>query len=95
MSTEELREKGKQSPSAICQEARSLLTEFGNAVHQVVLLHERQYLAIVESDPNAGRFDLLIHHALEHKQNTKYAYLNHLDVHGCLNEHAESYPYGT
>jgi hypothetical protein len=37
---------------------------------------------------------LLIHHALERKQNTKYAYLNHLDVHGCLDEHAKSDPYG-
>jgi hypothetical protein len=66
-----------------CEMAKRLLDEFGDAVQQVLALHEQQFLAIVEGDTGANRFDLLIHEALERKQSAKYAYLTHLDVHGC------------
>jgi hypothetical protein len=66
-----------------CEEARRLLEAFGEAVHELIKLHETQFLAIVEGDSNAGRFDLLAHDALERKQNAKYAYLEHLEAHGC------------
>ncbi len=79
-----------------CIIARDLLDNFGKAVHAVLVLHEEQFLAIVEGDAEAGRFDLLIHEALEHKQNTKYAYLMHLDRHGCsLQTYEESDTRGT
>jgi hypothetical protein len=66
-----------------CEAAKRLLDEFAEAVREVIVLHEQQFLAIVEGDTEASRFDLLIHASLERKQNAKYAYLNHLDVHGC------------
>src|SRR5882724_2451883 len=66
-----------------CETARRLLDMFGEAVQAVLILHEQQFLAIVEGDSNASRFDLLIHDAMETKQTAKYAYLNHLDSHGC------------
>ena len=66
-----------------CETAKLLLDDFGRAVQKVLALHEQQFLAIVEGDTTAGRFDLLIHEALEQKQNAKYAYLSHLDLHGC------------
>jgi hypothetical protein len=37
----------------------------------------------VSGDPAANRFDLLIHDANERKQDAKYAYLSHLQLHGC------------
>ena len=66
-----------------CAEAKRLLEMFGEAVQALVKLHENQFLAIVEGDSDAGRFDLLIHDANERKQNAKYAYMAHLDSHGC------------
>jgi hypothetical protein len=86
MSTEELGGKGagpSRQSARYCETAKQLLDTFGQAVQQVLVLHEQQFLAIVEGDTEANRFDLLIHEALEQKQNAKYAYLSHLDVHGC------------
>jgi hypothetical protein len=86
VSTEELGGKGagpSRQPARYCETAKQLLDAFGQAVQQVLVLHEQQFLAIVEGDIEANRFDLLIHEALERKQNAKYAYLNHLDVHSC------------
>jgi hypothetical protein len=70
-------------PAVYCETAKRLLDEFGKAVQAVLLLHQQQFQAIVEGDSSASRFDLVIHDALEHKQNAKYAYLSHLDLHGC------------
>jgi hypothetical protein len=66
-----------------CETARSLLDLCGAALQNVMRLHELQFLALVEGDTDSGRFDILIHEANEQKQNAKYAYLNHLQVHGC------------
>jgi hypothetical protein len=66
-----------------CREAQRLLENFGEAVRAVIKLHEQQLLAVVEGDPDAGRFDLLAHDVNERKQNAKYAYLQHLEAHGC------------
>jgi len=68
-----------------CEPAKLLLDAFGQAVRNVTVLHEQQFRTILEGDPDAGRFDLLIHEALEQKLNAKYAYLNHLESHGCSN----------
>jgi hypothetical protein len=66
-----------------CETAKRLLDAFGDAVKTVLMLHEEQFLAIVAGDSGANRFDLLIHEAIEQKQNAKYAYLNHIETHGC------------
>jgi hypothetical protein len=77
--------KGNKPPDQIlhCETAKRLLEAFGEAVKTVLTLHEEQFLAIVDGDSDAGRFDLLIHEALEQKQNAKYAYLNHIETHRC------------
>jgi hypothetical protein len=69
-----------------CEEGRRLLDLFGSSVQELLLLHEQQFLAVVEGDANANRFDLLIHHANEKKQNAKYAYMYHLEEHGCSSD---------
>jgi hypothetical protein len=73
------------SPKAVayCEEARRLLDIFGQTVKDLVQLHELQFLAIVEGDPECSRFDVLIHMANERKMTAKYEYLHHVEVHGC------------
>ena len=68
---------------AYCEESRRLLNAFGEAVRELVKLHEQQLHAVVAGDLGANRFDLLIHDANEKKQNAKYAYMNHMEWHGC------------
>jgi hypothetical protein len=68
-----------------CDEHRSLLDEFGAAVHELLALYEVQFAAIVQGDTDSGRFDVLIHMANEKKQSAKYAYMRHVESHGCAN----------
>jgi hypothetical protein len=72
-----------QERAVYCEERRQLLDAFGAAVQDLVKLHEQQFLTLVEGDCSANRFDLLIHDANEKKQNAKYAYMAHLQQHGC------------
>lgn len=73
----------KMDTAAGCAEHNRLLSEFGDAVRVLLALHEQQFQAIVEGDSECSRFDLLIHMANEQKQATKYAYLRHVEKHGC------------
>lgn len=66
-----------------CSDHRQLLHEFGAAVQELLRLHEQQFLAIAQGDPESSRFDLLIHMTNEKKQQAKYAYLRHVELHGC------------
>jgi hypothetical protein len=66
-----------------CSESRRLLDEFGEAVQALVVLHEQQFHAIVSGDPDKHRFDQLIDIANETRQNAKYAYITHVQTHGC------------
>ncbi len=77
-----LLEAEEQRPRT-CAEQRRLLDAFGEAVQELLLLHEQQFLAIVAGDLESHRFDLLIHMANEKKQQAKYGYLQHLETHGC------------
>lgn len=67
-----------------CEEHNRLLDEFGKAVQELLQVHEQQYQAILSGDIESHRFDLLIHVANEKKQLAKYAYLRHVEAHGCL-----------
>lgn len=71
-----------------CEENNHLLEEFGSAVQEILKLHEQQFVSIAEGDTECHRFDLLIHMANENKQRAKYAYLRHLEAHGCSNTNA-------
>jgi hypothetical protein len=73
------------SPNGViyCEEGRHLLERFGNCVHELLLLHDQQFAAVTNGDPDCDRFDLLIHMANEDKQRAKYQYLRHLENHGC------------
>jgi two-component system, chemotaxis family, response regulator Rcp1 len=82
------KETATPSRSSGCEEHNRLLDEFGGAVREILKLHEEQFLAIVEGDPDCHRFDLLIHMANEKKQLAKYGYLRHVEAHGCTNTNA-------
>ena len=70
-----------------CTEAENLLGAFGTAVQELVVLLEVQFRAVIAGDETANRFDLMIHAAGEKKQNAKYAYMSHLEHHGCSISH--------
>jgi hypothetical protein len=74
----------RKSTSIIyCQEKQRLLEAFGATVQELTILHEQQFLAIVDGDSDCNRFDLLIHLANEKKQQAKYAFMSHMETHGC------------
>ena len=66
-----------------CDEGRYLLEKFGDCVHELLLLHDQQFVAVTNGETDCDRFDLLIHVANEDKQRAKYDYLRHLENHGC------------
>jgi len=72
----------------LCKEGLRLLDAFGVAIRELLLLHEQQFMAVLEGDLDSSRFDLLIHMASEKKQEAKYAYLLHMDTHGCSTKNA-------
>jgi tRNA splicing endonuclease len=65
------------------QEAKELLDAFADTIRELIRLHEDQFQALVASDTDSQRFDDLIHMANERKHNAKYAYMHHLEIHGC------------
>jgi CheY-like chemotaxis protein len=83
MSRTDYPENKKIASHSGCTEHNRLLDEFGKAVRELLGLHEEQFLAIIDGDGECSRFDLLIHMANEHKQLAKYAYLRHVEAHGC------------
>jgi hypothetical protein len=68
---------------AYCQQARELLAAISDAVHELVKHHQDQFQAVISGDLDSMRFDDLIHMANERKRDAKYAYLYHLETHGC------------
>jgi two-component system, chemotaxis family, response regulator Rcp1 len=83
MSSDDSTAKGTPSTHAGCAEHARLLDEFGVAVRELLELHQQQFQAISGGEDGSERFDILIHTANEKKQLAKYAYLRHLDQHGC------------
>jgi hypothetical protein len=79
------RKSGPQAPHSwnACAESARLLDAFGRAVQELMRFHEQQFQAIIAGDSDANRFDLLIHEANEKKQAAKYAYMTHVENHGC------------
>ena len=59
------------------------MNEFVDAIHQLGELQAQQAKALIEGDPDFARFDLLIYMANEKKDQVKYAWLSHVEQHGC------------
>ena len=85
MSTDGLpaKKEGSSFGSAGCPDHARLLDHFGAVVRDLLDLHQQQFQAISAGEAESERFDILIHMANERKQSAKYAYLRHLEEHGC------------
>jgi len=70
-----------------CQEQARWVVELLAAVQELSGLHDQQIRAILQSDPEYARFDVLIHMATERKHQAKYAYIRHVESHGCRDQH--------
>jgi len=70
-----------------CQQAQALLDALGEAIHELIQLHEEQFQSLIGGDLDSTRFDPLIHMANERKHQAKYEYLLHLETHGCSKFH--------
>lgn len=75
--TERFREGG------FCAVKQQLINEFLDAVHEIAVLQEQQAQAVIEDDPDFSRFDVLLHFAQEKKDSAKYAWIAHVETHGC------------
>lgn len=71
------------SKTGFCQDKLRLMEEFLAAATDLVSVHNDQVKSLLEDDTDFSRFDLLIHLAAERKRRAKYAYLAHLEKHGC------------
>lgn len=71
------------SKPGFCEEKLRLMEDFLSAATDLVTAHNEQVRALIEDDPEFNRFDLVIHMATERKRRAKYAYLAHLEHHGC------------
>jgi len=90
-------ETGRRTSAGVmrCIAQRRLMEYFAATVKELLELHRQQFEAAIHSDPDSNRFDLLIHMANERKQRAKYAYLRHVDEHGCANLNAITDSFGT
>ena len=70
-------------PLAYCEETRRLLDLFSQAARELLRLHHQQLVATIEDEPDCHRFDLLIQMANDKKEQAKYAYMFHIETHGC------------
>ena len=68
---------------AFCVERQRLIEAFLTAVHELNMLQHQQTHAVVEGDEDFARFDVLLHLAQEKKDNAKYAWIAHVESHGC------------
>ena len=66
-----------------CEEKSRLLNEFLQATREVTASVIQQTQAVIEGDPDFARFDLLLHHAQEKKEQAKYAWIAHVESHHC------------
>jgi hypothetical protein len=81
---QERRQDHPQLPKVgFCEEKNRLLREFSAAIHDLVEIQNQQTQAVIDGDPDFARFDLLLHMALERKDQAKYALIAHVESHHC------------
>jgi hypothetical protein len=81
---------GKLPEIGFCSEKARLLNEFLEAVRESNGLQAQQTRAVIDGDPDFARFDALLHIAQEQKERAKYAWIAHVEEHGCCKEGDES-----
>jgi hypothetical protein len=66
-----------------CEEKNRLQQVFLAAIHELIGIQNQQTQAVIDGDPDFARFDVLLHMALERKQQAKYAWIAHVESHHC------------
>jgi hypothetical protein len=66
-----------------CEAKQKLMCDFLEAVREITLLQKQQAQAAIEDDQDFSRFDVLLHLAQEKKDTAKYAWIAHVESHGC------------
>ena len=66
-----------------CEEKSRLLNEFLQASREMMALQNQQTQAVIQGDSDFPRFDVLLHLAQERKEIAKYAWIAHVESHGC------------
>ena len=66
-----------------CQEKKRLQGDFLQTIRELNTILAEQTRAVIDGDPDFERFDLLIHMAQEKKDRAKYAWIAHVESHGC------------
>ncbi len=75
--------RGKIPEIAYCAEKQRLLNEFTEAMKQLLHLQSQQIQAVISGAPDFDQFESLINEATGKKRQAKYAYMEHVQVHGC------------
>ena len=70
--------------TVFCEQKKHLQDDFLEATHELNVLLNQQLQAVIDGDPDFGRFDLLLHLAQEKKQQAKYRWIGHVDSHRCV-----------
>ena len=82
--TQEGRGDPARPPDVVfCKEKSRLQNEFLTAIHELIQIQEQQTQAVIDGDPDFARFDVLLHMAIERKENAKYAWIAHVESHHC------------
>ncbi len=68
---------------AFCKDKFQLLSDLVDAIHELNTLQNEQTQAIINEDPDFGRFDILLHLAQEKKETAKYRWISHVEAHRC------------
>lgn len=77
----------KRSPIpevGFCEQKNRLLRDFLKAIQDLNDILSQQTRAVIESDPDFSRFDVLLHLAQEKKDMAKYAWIAHVEAHRCM-----------
>jgi hypothetical protein len=82
-SRQEGSERTRVPAIGFCQEKNRLLDGFLQASREVMALQNEQTTAVIQGDADFPRFDVLLHLAQDRKEMAKYAWIAHVESHGC------------
>lgn len=75
---------GQRIPNiGFCEMKNRLQGNFLNAIRELNNVLAEQTQAVIDGDSDFERFDVLIHMAQEKKEAAKYAWIAHVESHGC------------
>jgi len=69
--------------SRSCWQRTRLQNEILESIREVSALLSQQTQAVIDGDPDFGRFDILLQMAQQRKEAAKYAWIAHVESHQC------------